>query len=127
MDAISLAATHTYEQVAELLWHSQAGSSHSWQAPEATEAGIAAQQALLADALPIEKLQAAVALMAPADPLRYDVTAAAVLRVAPGLITGMAACLSSSAQTAHSPSGEQLRPLAASLSAQLSARPPSAA
>lgn len=127
IDAISLAATHNYEQVAELLWLGPAGSSHIWQAPEATEAGIAAQQALPPDALPIEKLQTAVALMATADPLRYDVTAAAVLRVAPRLITAMTACLSTGAQSAHSPTGQPSRPLAAALSARLSIRAPSAA
>jgi citrate synthase len=127
VDAISLAATHTYEQVAELLWHGPTGGSHTWPAPEATQAGIAAQQALPPDALPIEKLQTAVAFMAPADPLRYDVTTAAVLRVAPGLISAMAACLSGSAQTAHSSPDQPSQPLAAALSARLSAKPPSAA
>ena len=127
IDAISLAATHNYEQVAELLWHGPAGGSHTWQAPEAAGAGIAAQQALPPDALPVEKLQAAVALMATADPLRYDVTAAAVLRVAPGLITAMTACLSTGARTAPSPPGQPSRPLAAALAAQLAARRPSAA
>jgi citrate synthase len=127
MDVISLATTHTYEQVAELLWHGTAGSSQTWQALEAAEAGIAEKQALPADALPIEKLQAAVALMAPADLLRYDVTAAAVLRVAPGLITAMAASLTTSAQTANNPPGQPSQPLAAALSARLSARLPTAA
>jgi citrate synthase len=125
--AISLAATHTYEQVAEVLWHGPARGRHCWLAPEATEAGVAARQALPADGLPIEKLQTAVAFMAPADPLRYDVTTAAVLRVAPGLITAMAASLSAAAQTAHSPPGQPSQPLAAALSAGLSAKPPSAA
>jgi len=127
IDAISLAATHTYEQVAELLWHGAAAGSHTWPAPEAPRAGIAARQALPPDVLPVERLQTAVAFMAPADPLRYDVTAAAVLRVAPGLITAMAACLSASAQTAHSPLGQPSQPLAAALSARLAAKPPSAA
>jgi citrate synthase len=127
MDAISLAATHNYEHVAELLWHGPAGSSHTWQAPAAaTEAGIAAHQALPPDALPIERLQAAIALMATADPLRYDVTAAAVLRVAPGLITAMAACVGTSAQMPDSPRGQPSQPLADTLSARLSARAPSA-
>ena len=127
VDAISLAATHNYEQVAELLWHGPAGSSHTWQAPEATGAAIAALQALPPGALPAEKLQTAVAALATADPLRYDVTATAVLRVAAGLITAMAACLRTSAQTVHSPLGQPPQPLAATLSDQLSARPPSTA
>lgn len=126
MDAIALAATHSYEQVAELLWHGPGGSSHTWQAPEATEAGIAVQHALPLDALPIEKLQTAVALIATADRLRYDVTTAAVLRVAAGLITAMAACLSTSAQTAHSPPGQPSQSLATTVSARLSGRPPPA-
>jgi citrate synthase len=124
VDAISLATARNYEQVAELLWHGPADGSHTWQA---LEAGIAAQLALPADGLPIERLQAAVALMAVADPLRYDVTPTAVLRVAPGLVTAMAAWVSASAQTVHSPPGQPPQVLAATLSARLSARPPSAA
>lgn len=127
INAISLAATHSYEHVAELLWHGPAGGSHTWHAPEATEAGTAAQHVLPPDALPIEKLQTTLAIMAPADPLRYDVTAAAALRVAPVLITAMATCLGAGAQTAHGPPGQPAHPLAAALSARLSARPPSAA
>jgi citrate synthase len=127
VDAISLAATHSYEQVAELLWHGPGGGSHTWPAPKAAEASIATWQVFPPDALPIERLQAAVALMAIADPLRYDVTAAAVLRAAPGLITAMAACLSAGTQTAQSPPGQPPEPLAAALSARLSPRPPSAA
>lgn len=124
INVISLAATHNYEQVAELLWHGPAGGSHAWQAPAAAfEAGIGAQQALSHDALPIEKLQIAVALMATADPLRYDVTAAAVLRVAPGLITALASCVGTGDRLPDSPPGQ---PLAATLSARLSARAPSA-
>jgi citrate synthase len=127
IDAVSLAATHNYEQVAELLWHRPAAASHTWQAAEATGAGIAAQQALPPDALPIERLQTAVALMATADPLRYDVTAAAVLRVAPRLITTMTASVSTSTQTAHSPPGRPSQALAAALSARLSVSAPCAA
>jgi citrate synthase len=127
VSAISLTATHAYEQVADLLWHGPDGSSHTWPAPEATAAGIAASQTLPLGALPIEKLQTAVTLMAPADPLRYDVTAPAVLRVAPVLITAMVACLGSNAQTTHGPRAQRSQPLAAALSARLAARPPSAA
>jgi citrate synthase len=127
VDAISLAATRNYEQVAELLWHGPAGGNHTWQAPEVAEAGIAAQQAYPPDALPIERLQTAVALMATADPLRYDVTATAVLRVAPRLITAMVASLSTGARTAQSPRSQPSQPLAAALSARLSAKPPSVA
>src|SRR5215470_1381663 len=43
VDAISLAATRTYEQVAELLWHGAAAGSRTWQAPEVAETGIAAR------------------------------------------------------------------------------------
>lgn len=125
LDAISLAATHSYEHVAGLLWHDPAGG-HAWQVPHAAGAAAAALPALAPGALPIEKLQTAVAVMATADPLRYDTTAAAVLRVAPGLITAMAACLSPSARAAHGRAGGQPQPLAAILSGRLSTRPPSA-
>ncbi len=148
VDVVSLAAMHSYEKVAELLWHGPVGGGHTWEAPAAAvEAGIAAQRVLAADALPIERLQATVALMATADPLRYDVTAAAVLRVAPGLITAMAAGVGAGTRTPDGPPRQPLavamaagvgagtralhgppgQPLAAALSAGLSARPPSAA
>src|SRR5215472_2353791 len=41
VDAISLGATHAYEQVADLLWHGPDGSGHTWPASEATAASTA--------------------------------------------------------------------------------------
>src|SRR5215472_4295413 len=53
VDAISLAATHSYEQVADLLWHGPGGASRTWPTPRAAEANTASWQVFPPDALPI--------------------------------------------------------------------------
>jgi citrate synthase len=129
-DAIPLATTHSYEQVAALLWQGSPGTSRPWQATAAAvEAGTAAQQALSHDALPLERLQAAVAAIATADPVRFDVTPAAVGRLAPGLITAMVGSLRPRSGPpdvqVHGLPGAQS--LAADLATRLSSKRPPAA
>ena len=92
--AIPLASTRDYEEVAGLLWDGAFSAGAPWGAPVASiSAGLAAQGALAADALPLERLQAAVAAIATTDPLRFDVTPAAARRVAPKLIAAMVTAL----------------------------------
>jgi citrate synthase len=92
VDAIPLATTHSFEHVAELLWRGSVQDGHPWHAPDAAiEAAATAQRALIHDPLPLERMQAAVPAIATTDPLRFDVTPARVGRLAPGLITAMAA------------------------------------
>lgn len=128
-DAIPLATTHSYEQVAVLLWQGSPGTSRPWQATAAAiEAGTAAQRALTHDALPLERLQAAVAAIATADPVRFDVTPAAVERLAPGLITAMVGSLPPrSGLPDVRVHGLPAASLAGNLAARLSGRHPSAA
>src|SRR5437588_9201310 len=73
LDAISLAVRRTFEDVAELLWtgefpapaRERADASEPWQArPAALVAGRAAQAALPAGTLPLERLQVIVPAMA---------------------------------------------------------------
>jgi citrate synthase len=93
-DATSLATTHRYEQVAALLWHGSPRDDLRWHAPEAAvEAATAAQRALAPGSLPLERLLAAAAAIATTDPLRFDVSPAAVRRLAPGLVMAMLAAL----------------------------------
>jgi citrate synthase len=130
VDAILLAATRSYEQAAALLWHGSSQDSHPWHAPDAAiQAGAAAQRALTHDPLPLERLQAAVAAIATTDPLRFDVTPAAVRRLAPGLITSMVASLHPSSQEPDTrlQGTTATRSLACNLAAQLSGKPPAAA
>lgn len=99
LDAIPLATSHSYEQVAALLWHGSPRDDLHWHAPEAAiEAAATAQSALAPGSLPLERLLAAVAAIATTDPLRFDVSPAAVRRLAPGLVMAMLAALGSQAR-----------------------------
>jgi citrate synthase len=113
-DAISLATTRTFEEVATLLWTGSldglgdrsgdgpgngsaagpADGSGGWQAtPAALAVGTAAQAALPAGTLPLERLQVIVPALAATDPLRLQLDRSAVIAAGYSLIAGMADCL----------------------------------
>jgi citrate synthase len=101
-DAISLATTRTFEEVATLLWTGSldgpgdrsADGSAGWQAtPAALAVGTAAQAALPAGTLPLERLQVIVPALAATDPLRLQLDRSAVIAAGYSLIAGMADCL----------------------------------
>jgi citrate synthase len=94
-DAMVLATQRSYEEVAGLLWTGDFGdSSAPWQATaEAIAAGTAAQAALPAGTLPLERLQVIVPALAAADPLRLQLDPPAVIAAARSLIAGMVDCL----------------------------------
>ncbi len=94
-DAIALARDCELEQVAELLWTGTlAGPGEPWQAPaDAVRAGRAAQAALPAGTLPLERLQVIVPVLAVADPLRLHLDPPAVIAAGRCLIAGMTECL----------------------------------
>src|SRR5262245_5545306 len=97
-DAIALARQRTFEDVAGLLWTGSLGPAWglpgSWQATEAAvAAGSAAQEALPAGTLPLERLQVIVPALAAADPLRLHLDPPAVIAAGRGLIGGMVDCL----------------------------------
>jgi citrate synthase len=104
MDAIALARSCELEQVASLLWTGTlADAGHGrlddrgsplWEATApAVAAGSAAQAALPAGTLPLERLQVIVPALAAADPLRLHLDPPAVMAAGRCLIAGMVDCL----------------------------------
>jgi citrate synthase len=116
-EVTSLAVTRSFEEVAGLLWTADLGpaaeppaaprqagpglpgSARSapagqWRAtPEAVAVGAAAQSALPAGALPLERLQVIVPALAAADPLRLHLDPPAVAAAGRAMISGMIDCL----------------------------------
>jgi len=98
LDATRLAVSRTFEEVAELLWTGEFRSAREpWRArPAALAAGRAAQAALPAGTLPLERLQVIVPAMAATDPLRLQLDRSAVMAAGHNIIAGMVDCLGSS-------------------------------
>jgi len=96
-DVLGLAQEHSFEEVANLLWTGslgEPGGQPLWQATEAAVAvGSAAQAALPADTLPLERLQVIVPALAAVDPLRLHLDPPAVIAAGRALIAGMVDCL----------------------------------
>jgi citrate synthase len=95
LDVMRLAVSRTFEEVAELLWTGDfPPAGEPWQArPAALAAGRAAQAALPAGALPLERLQVIVPAMAATDPLRLQLDQSAVVAAGRNIIAGMVDCL----------------------------------
>jgi len=95
LDATRLAVSRTFEEVAELLWTGELRpAAEPWQArPAALAAGRAAQAALPAGTLPLERLQVIVPAMAATDPLRLQLDPSAVVAAGRNVIAGMVDCL----------------------------------
>src|SRR5947208_2762102 len=95
LDATRLAVSRTFEEVAELLWTGEFRPAREpWRArPAALAAGRAAQAALPAGTLPLERLQVIVPAMAAADPLRLQLDRSAVIAAGRNIIAGMVDCL----------------------------------
>jgi citrate synthase len=96
-EATVLATSRTFEEVAGLLWTGSlgdAGPAAPWLATsEAVAVGAAAQAALPAGTLPLERLQVIVPALAATDPLRLQLDPPAVVAAARGLIAGLVGCL----------------------------------
>jgi citrate synthase len=95
-----LAATRTFEEVAEWLWTGQLPESSAeaggvpWRAGEAAlDAGRRAQAALPATALPLERIRVIAAALAAGDELRLELHPAAVAAAGRSLIAGLVDCL----------------------------------
>jgi citrate synthase len=101
-DAISLATSRSFEDVAGLLWSGSFGNAVArdpWQATsEAIAAGTAAQAALPADTYPLERLQVIVPAVAATDRLRLHLDRPAVIAAASSLIVAMVDCLPATGQ-----------------------------
>ena len=91
-DAVELARTRRFEQVAELLWGTSDGET--WRAPTSSvRVGRRAQNALPASARVADRMRVVVASLAACDPMRDDRRPAAVAAAARTLIAGTVACL----------------------------------
>ncbi|MET7293783.1 citrate/2-methylcitrate synthase [Streptomyces griseoloalbus] len=118
VDAVELAARHTYEEVAEWLWTGRLRPGAAFDAPEASVAvARRAVDALPEHATPTDRLRVAAIAAATADPLRFDLSEEAVLGTARSLIPTLVAALPA-VQPGHRDSG----PLAHRLWARLTGR-----
>jgi citrate synthase len=89
-----LAATRTFEEVAEWLWRGRFPGPTRWQAGQAAlAAGRRAQAALPEGALPLERLQVIAAALAAGDDLRLELHPDAVTATGRALVAGLAGCL----------------------------------
>ncbi|MBW5483402.1 citrate/2-methylcitrate synthase [Streptomyces bambusae] len=131
VDAVALATTRPYEEVAEWLWTGRpAPGAHFTAPPELLTAARRAVAALPEHSGPLDRLRVAVAAAAAADPLRFDLSEPAVLGSARNLIPTMVEALPmAGAQppvgarpTAAEPVGPR-EPLARHLWVRLTARP----
>jgi citrate synthase len=123
-DALELARTRSFEDVAELLWTGALPKQETpaWRAPEAAlTVGRAAQAALPDGILPLERLQVIVPAMAVTDPMRLHLEHSAVIAAGRAIIAGMIDCLPD--QGGGSAGGDA--PVAERLWSRLCARRPS--
>jgi citrate synthase len=95
-DALELATSRSFEDVAELLWtgslppRQRPAGAASWVAPaDATALARAAQNGLPADVLPIERLQIAVPILAVLDPLRHHRDPGTVATIGRSLVAAL--------------------------------------
>ncbi|MFC8876594.1 citrate synthase [Streptomyces ardesiacus] len=119
VDAVELAARHTYEEVAEWLWTGQVRPGAAFSAPESSVAAARrAVDALPEHAGPTDRLRVAAIAAAVADPLRFDLSEGAVLGTARTLIPTLVAALPPVLRD-----GDNRDPIAHRLWTRLSGRP----
>ncbi|MFE0512815.1 citrate synthase [Streptomyces sp. NPDC058964] len=94
VDAVELAARHSYEEVAEWLWTGRMRPGITFTAPDATVAvARRAVDALPEHTAPTDRLRVAAIAAAAEDPLRFDLSEEAVLGTARVLIPTLVAAL----------------------------------
>lgn len=94
VDAVELAARHSYEEIAEWLWTGQMRPGVTLTAPDATvDVARRAVDALPEHTSPTDRLRVAAIAAAVADPLRFDLSEEAVLGTARTLIPTLVAAL----------------------------------
>ncbi|BBB01618.1 putative citrate synthase [Actinacidiphila reveromycinica] len=102
VDAVELAASHGYEEVAEWLWTGALRPGTRFEAaPGPLAAARTTAAALPAGSGPMDRLRVAVAAAASADPLRFDLSEAAVLGTARSLIATLVDALPPAGGTRH--------------------------
>ncbi|MBO0514630.1 citrate synthase [Streptomyces beijiangensis] len=120
VDAVELARTYSYEEVAEWLWTGVLRPGIRFTAPpEAAEAARRAVDALPPHSGPTDRLRVAAVAASAADPLRFDLSERAVLATARTLIPTLVTALPLLG-TAHHGDG----PLAARIWPRLTVQPP---
>ncbi|MET9022165.1 citrate synthase [Actinopolymorpha sp. NPDC004070] len=106
-DAVVLARTESFEDVAALLWES--ADTDPWRAsPAAIEVGRQAQAALPASTRPVDRMRVVVAALAAADPMRDDRRPAAVVAAARALVAGIVDSLPERSPTVGASVAERL-------------------
>jgi citrate synthase len=119
-----LAATRTFEEVAEWLWTGRfpaPGHGPAWRAGDAAlEAGRRAQAALPSAALPLERIRVIAAALAAGDELRLELRPVAVTAAGQSLIAGLVDCLPHPGPPPPGSPGPGAGPVAARLWAGLS-------
>lgn len=94
VDAVELAARHSYEEVAEWLWTGRPAPGATFTAPGATVmVARRAVDALSEHASAVDRLRVAAIAAAAEDPLRFDLSEEAVLHTARTLIPTLVAAL----------------------------------
>jgi citrate synthase len=137
-DALGLARTRSFEDVAELLWTGAlpAGDRPAWQAPAAAlHVGRAVQGVLPDGILPLARMQVIVPAMAVTDPLRQRLDRPAVAAAARAIIAGVVDSLPAAAAdhaagqatTGQARNQDAITPVAERLWTRLSPRRPSPA
>jgi citrate synthase len=119
-DALDLAGTRKFEDVAEYLWTGTlpAGDGVGWQAAaDGVPAAVVAQSGLPAEVLPLDRLQVITAVLAATDPLRFHLDPATVAGTGRRMVAGMVDALPALADP-----GDQ-RSVAGRLWGKLTARP----
>ncbi len=119
VDAVELAARHSFEEVAEWLWTGRLRPGAAFSAPESSVAAARrAVDALPEHAGPADRLRVAAIAAAVTDPLRFDLSEDAVLGTARVLIPTLVAALPPVRGDAHDEG-----PLAHRLWTRLSGQP----
>jgi citrate synthase len=86
-DAVALAGSRSFEEVASWLW---TGAFESWPTrAETVSAAVAAQAALPDTSLPLDRLKVMVPVIATTDPLRIDTASPSVVTVGRRLLAAM--------------------------------------
>jgi citrate synthase len=118
-----LAATRTFEEVAEWLWTGRFPARvPAWlSGPGSLQAGRRAQAALPSGALPLERIRVIAAALAAGDELRLELHPAAVTAAGRSLIAGLVDCLP---RLGRSSGGLEVRPPDPRSTGGLALRPP---
>jgi len=92
LDALALARSHSFEEVASWLWTSrfEGAAASGWRAdPGAVAVAAACQAGLPSGTLPLDRLRVVAAALAATDELRFELHPAAVVTTGQALLAGL--------------------------------------